>query len=235
MWESLGRDFLEIAIEQAGNVQKLAEITGIPRSTIQRWQSGKSDPSLSKFGAVMSYIGVLPQRVGQDKAEPISFAKVEFEGQKVPSDDYLAVPVLKDPNRIEGSELFVPATNIEAVALPLADSKELGDRPHTVAVVVEDKAMSPLLDPGDLVYIDRADTAVHGAGDIFLVRDAKEDKVCIRRVHEYQEDGETFLLFTADNPKTPPAHFSVTKHYGGDRSQAILGRAYNAKVDLTNM
>ena len=40
MWESLGRDFLEIAIEQAGNVQKLAEITGIPRSTIQRWQSG---------------------------------------------------------------------------------------------------------------------------------------------------------------------------------------------------
>jgi transcriptional regulator with XRE-family HTH domain len=235
MWESLGRDFLEIAIEQAGNVQKLAEITGIPRSTIQRWQSGKSDPSLSKFGAVMSYIGVLPQRVGQAQTEPVSFAAVEFEGQEVPSDEYLAVPVIKNPDLIEGSDMFVPATNIEAITLPRASTKDMEDRPHTIAVTVEDKDMTPLLDPGDLVYVDRADTEIHGAGDIFLVRDAKEDKVCIRRVHEYEEDGETFLLFTADNPKTPPAHFSVSKHYGGDRANAILGRAYAARTDLTNM
>lgn len=235
MWESLGRDFLEIAIEQAGNVQKLAEITGIPRSTIQRWQSGKSDPSLSKFGAVMSYIGVLPQRVGQAKAEPISFAKVEFEGVKVPTGEYLRVPIIKDVSLLHGTDLFVPATNITGFALPSAEAKDVGDRPHTVAVVVEDKDMTPLLDPGDLVYVDRADTEIHGAGDIFLVRNAKEDKVCIRRVHEYEEDGETFLLFTADNPKTPPAHFSVSKHYGGDRANAILGRAYAARTDLTNL
>lgn len=234
MWESLGRDFLEIAIEQAGSVLKLAEITGIPRSTIQRWQSGKSDPSLTKFGAVMSYIGVLPQRVGQAKAEPISFAKVEFEGQKLPSDEYLAVPVLKDPDLIEGSDFFVPATNIATVALPLADSKEVGDRPHTVAMVVEDRDMTPLLDPGDLVYIDRADTEITGAGDIFLVR-TKDGKTRLRRVHAKHEEGDTLLYFVADNPKVEPCHLSVNKDCGGDKANAILGRAYAARTDLMNM
>ena len=235
MWESLGRDFLEIAIEQAGSVQRLAEITGVPRSTIQNWQTGKSDPTFRKFGAVMAFIGVLPQRVGQAQAEPVSFAAVELDQRKVPSDEYLAVPVIKDPNLIEGEDLFVPATNIAAITLPRACTKDMGGRPHTIAVTVEDKAMTPLLDPGDLIFVDRADIEVHGAGDIFLVRDAKEDKVCIRRVHEYKEDGETYLLFTADNPKTPPSHFSVSKHYGGDRANAILGRAYAARTDLTNL
>jgi transcriptional regulator with XRE-family HTH domain len=233
MWESLGRDFLEIAIEQAGSVQKLAEITGIPRSTIRRWHTGESDPSLSKFGAVMSYIGVLPQRVGQAKAEPISFAKVEFEGVKVPTGEYLRVPIIKDVNLLHGADLFVPATNITGFALPLADSKELGDRPHTVAVVVDNKDMTPLLDPGDLVYIDRADTKAV-AGNIYLVR-TKEGRVCLRRVHAKQEEDDTLLYLVADNPKVEPCHLSVNRDCAGDTANAILGMAYAARTDLTNM
>jgi transcriptional regulator with XRE-family HTH domain len=233
MWESLGRDFLEIAIEQAGSVQKLAEITGIPRSTIRRWHTGESDPSLSKFGAVMSYIGVLPQRVGQAKAEPISFAKVEFDGQKVPSGDYLRIPIIKDPSLLNGPDLFVPATNITGFALPSAEAKDVSDRPHTVAVVVEDKDMTPLLDPGDLVYIDRADTKAV-AGNIYLVR-TKEGRVCLRRVHAKQEEDDTLLYLVADNPKVEPCHLSVNKDCAGDTANAILGMAYAARTDLTNM
>lgn len=233
MWESLGRDFLEIAIEQAGSIQKLAEITGIPRSTIQRWQSGKSDPSLTKFGAVMSYIGVLPQRVGQAKAEPISFAKVEFEGQKVPSGDYLRIPIIKDPSLLNGADFFVPATNIASFALPSAEAKEVSDRPHTVAVMVEDKDMTPLLDPGDLVYVDRADTKIV-TGNIYLVR-RRDGHVCLRRVHAKQVEDDTILYLVSDNPKTLPCHLSVTKDCAGDITNAILGMAYAARTDLTNM
>ena len=233
MWESLGRDFLEIAIEQAGSVQKLAEITGIPRSTIQRWQTGKSDPSLSKFGAVMSYIGVLPQRVGQAKAEPISFAKVEFEGVKVPTGEYLRVPIIKDVSLLHGADLFVPATNITGFALPSAEAKEVSDRPHTIAFMVEDKDMTPILDPGDLVYVDRADTNIV-AGHIYLVR-TKEGRVCLRRVHEKQDGEDTFLYLVADNPRVEPSHLSVNKDCAGDRSNFILGKAYAARTDLMNM
>lgn len=234
MWESLGRDFLEIAIEQAGSVQKLAEITGIPRSTIRRWHTGESDPSLSKFGAVMSYIGVLPQRVGQAKAEPISFAKVEFEGVKVPTGEYLRVPIIKDVSLLHGADLFIPATNITGFALPSAEAKEVSDRPHTVAIMVEDRDMTPLLDPGDLVYVDRADTAVTGAGDIFLVR-LGDGQVGLRRVHERITDDDTILYFTADSHRIAPRHFSVNKDCAGDKANVILGRAYAARTDLMNM
>lgn len=234
MWESLGRDFLEIAIEQAGSVQRLAEITGVPRSTIQNWQTGKSDPTLRKFGAVMAYIGVLPQRVGQAKAEPISFAKVEFEGQNVPTGEYLRVPIIKDPSLIEGADLFVPAQNIASFALPSAEAKEVSERPHTIAVIVEDKAMTPLLDPDDLVYVDRADTAITGAGDIFLVR-LGDGQVGLRRVHERITDDDTILYFTADSHRIAPRHVSVNKDCAGDKANVILGRAYAARTDLTNM
>ena len=234
MWESLGRDFLEIAIEQAGSVQRLAEITGVPRSTIQNWQSGKSDPTLRKFGAVMAYIGVLPQRVGQVKAEPISFANVEFEGQNVPTGEYLRVPIIKDPSLIEGADLFVPAQNIASFALPSAEAKEVSERPHTIAVIVEDKAMTPLLDPGDLAYVDRADTAITGTGDIFLVR-LGDGQVGLRRVHERITDDDTILYFTADSHRIAPRHFSVNKDCAGDKANVILGRAYAARTDLTNM
>ena len=233
MWESLGRDFLEIAIEQAGSVQKLAEITGIPRSTIQRWQTGKSDPSLSKFGAVMSYIGVLPQRVGQAKAEPISFAKVEFEGVKVPTGEYLRVPIIRDISLLNGADLFVPATNITSFALPSAEAKEVSDRTHTIAFMVEDKDMTPILDPGDLVYVDRADTKIV-AGHIYLVR-TKKGHVCLRRVHEKQDGDDTILYLVADNPRIEPSHLSVNKDCAGDKTNSILGVAYTARTDLMNM
>jgi transcriptional regulator with XRE-family HTH domain len=233
MWESLGRDFLEIAIEQAGNVQKLAEITGIPRSTIQRWQSGKSDPSLTKFGAVMSYIGVLPQRVGQAKAEPISFAKVEFEGVKVPTGEYLRVPIIKDVSLLHGADLFVPATNITGFALPSAEAKEVSDRPHTVAIMVKDRDMTPLLDPGDLVYVDRADTRIV-SGHIYLVR-TKSGRVCLRRVHKVQDGDDATLYLVAENSRIEPCHLSVNRDCAGDKTNAILGLAYAARTDLMNM
>jgi hypothetical protein len=225
MWMSLGEKYLNLAIEQAGSVQKLSELTGVPRSTINNWLAGCAKPTIDKFGRVMELIGVIPQRVGQETTAPV----------EIDDSTYTAVPIVENPDLIVGDELFVPVTNIASHALPTMDAKEVISRPHTIAITIEDNDMAPLIRTGDLVYVDRDDTTIDAQGSICLVRDAKEDRVCLRRVHEYEEDDAIFLLFTADNPRIMPRHYSVSKHYGGDRANAILGRAVSARIDLLKM
>lgn len=233
-WKSELHPVIEEAVAKAGSVSALARETGIARQTISKWIAKTAGPTAGNLAKIMAYMGVQPVQVGQEKVETVSLTASAFEGGEVPS-EYAAVPLLKDPDAIIGDDLFVPEANIASYALPMADSKTVRNRPHVVAINVTDNAMSPLLDPGDLVYIDRADVAVHGHGEIFLVRDAKTGAAVIRRVCEYEEDGELYLLYSADNPKVPPRHYSVRKHFGGNRRQAILGRAVTARVDLLNL
>ena len=235
-WKQEYHPIIEEAVSKAGSVSALARETGIARQTISKWLAKTAGPTAGNLAKIMAYMGVSPVQVGQEKVEVVSFAAVEFDGVEMPSpDDYKAVPILRNPDEIDGDSLLTPRSNIASWALPLADSKTVRNRPHTIAVMVTDTSMSPLLDPGDIVYIDRADVSVQGHGEIFLVRDARTNSVCIRRVTEYEEDGELFVLYTADNPKIPPRHYSVRKHFGGNRRQAILGRAVTARVDLLNL
>ena len=235
-WKQEYHALIEEAVAKAGSVVALAKATGIARQTISKWLAKQSGPTASNLAKVMQYIGVHPVQVGQEQVETVSFAAVEWDGVEMPSpDDYKAVPILRNPDEIDGDSLLTPRSNIASWALPLADSKTVRNRPHTIAVMVTDTSMSPLLDPGDIAYIDRADVAVQGHGEIFLVRDARTGSVCIRRVTEYEEDGDLFVLYTADNTKIPPRHFSIKKHFGGNRRQAILGRAVTARVDLLNL
>ena len=235
-WKQEYHALIEEAVAKAGSVVALAKATGIARQTISKWLAKQSGPTATNLAKVMQYIGVHPVQVGQKQVETVSFAAVEWDGVEMPStDDYKAVPILRNPDEIDGDSLLTPRSNIASWALPLADSKTVRNRPHTIAVMVTDTSMSPLLDPGDIAYIDRADVAVQGHGEIFLVRDARTNSVCIRRVTEYEEGGELFVLYTADNPKIPPRHFSIKKHFGGNRRQAILGRAVTARVDLLNL
>jgi phage repressor protein C with HTH and peptisase S24 domain len=235
-WKSEYHPLIEEAVAKAGNVLALARETGIARQTISKWLAKKGAPSAANLVKITSYLGVHPVQVGQEQVETVSFAAVEWDGVEMPSpDDYKAVPILHDPSAIDGDSLLTPRENISGWALPLADSKSVAGRPHTIAIMITDTSMSPLLDPGDIVYVDRADVAVQGHGEIFLVRDARTGSVCIRRVTEYEEDGELYLLFTADNPRIAPRHFSVKKHFGGNRRAAVLGRAVTARVDLTNL
>lgn len=235
-WKQEYHALIEEAVAKAGSVVALAKATGIARQTISKWLAKQSGPTATNLAKVMQYIGVHPVQVGQEQVETVSFAAVEWDGVEMPStDDYKAVPILHDPSAIDGDSLLTPKENIAGWALPLADSKSVAGRPHTVVITITDTSMSPLLDPGDIVYVDRADVAVHGHGELFLVRDARSGLACIRRVTEYTEDGENYLLYTADNPRIAPRHFSLSKHFGNNRRAAILGRAVAARVDLLNL
>jgi transcriptional regulator with XRE-family HTH domain len=235
-WKQEYHALIEEAVAKAGSAVALAKATGISRQAIGKWLAKQSGPTATNLAKIMQYMGVQPVQVGQERVEAVSFGSIEWDGVEMPSSsDYAAVPILRDPDAIDGDSLLTPKSNIASWALPLADSKTVRNRPHTIALMITDTSMSPLLDPGDIVYVDRADVAVQGHGEIFLVRDARTGSVCIRRVTEYEEDGELYLLFTADNPRIAPRHFSVKKHFGGNRRAAVLGRAVTARVDLTNL
>ena len=234
-WKQEYHALIEEAVAKAGSVVALAKATGIARQTISKWLAKQSGPTATNLAKVMQYIGVHPVQVGQEQVETVNFAAVEWEGVEMPCpSDYKAVPVLADPNLIDGDSLLTPRNNIADWALPAANSKSVRNRPHTIAIMVKDTSMSPLLDPGDMVYVDREDTAI-SPGGIYLVRHADTQAVCLRRVHEKETDVDTILYYVADHPKVEPCHYSVAKDFGGNRNQAILGRAVTARVDLLNL
>lgn len=230
------KSFLELAVEQAGSISKLADDTGITRQTISAWLADRQTPTIPNFKPILKYVGADIVLVGDDTAKSVSFSNMQFSEMDAPaSTSYLSVPIVRDLQLLRDDDYFVPASNTVGHSLPLASHHSVKGRPHLVCIFAPDNSMAPLIDPGDVIYVDRADVAVHEHGHLYLVRDAKTDTVCIRRVDEDYEDGDTHLYFTADNPKVRPRHYSVKKHYNGNRKAAILGRVVSARVDMLNL
>ncbi|WP_458400024.1 S24 family peptidase [Mailhella sp.] len=227
---------LDDAVAQAGSPDKLAKLVGVPRSNIQKWQARTSYPTLDKIAPVMNYMGVLTARVGSEGAGLVSFANMKFDGMDGPrAEDYYAVPVLRDPNLIIGSNFFTPANNTYIFTLSSAIYHQVKGRQHMVGVFVHDRSMEPLLEPDDVVYVDRADTRVSEPGHLYLVRDKKTGEVCVRRVEEERGTTDTHWFFKADSKRTPTRYFSLNDHFDGKREEAILGRVIWARVDMRNL
>ena len=234
-WKKDYHPIIEEAVAKAGSVSALARETGIARQTISKWLAKTAGPTASNLAKIMAYMSISPVQVGQEAVETVSFASLEWEGVEMPSpSEYKVVPVLADPNRIDGCSMLTPRDNIARWALPSAEFEAMRNREYTVAIEVKDSSMQPLLGPGSLVYVDREDTAPCPGG-IFLVRDADTNTVCLRRVYEKAKDGDVILYYAANDTRIEPCHFSINKDFGGQRCQAILGRAFSARVNLLTL
>ena len=234
-WKQEYHPIIEEAVAKAGNVSALARETGIARQTISKWLAKKGGPTATNLAKIMAYMSISPVQVGQEAVETLSFAAVEWDGVEMPCpSEYKVVPVLADPNRIDGCSLLTPRDNIRGWALPSTEFKAMKNREYTVAIVVQDSTMQPLLGPGSLVYVDREDTAPCPGG-IFLVRDADKNTVCLRRVHEKEKDGDVLVYYSANDAHVEPCHYSINKDFGGQRCHAILGRAFSARVSLLTL
>lgn len=235
-WEKVALSFLEVAISKAGSMNRLEMETGIARQTLAKWLSGEASPSLKKYGVIMDYVGASCVRIGDESTKLVSFAHITFDGAEKPNpEEYIAVPVLADPDLIDPNSLFVPKENVSTHSLPVARYQSVRSRPHLIGIVVRDDSMAPLLVPGDVIYVDRADTDVQDFGRLYLVKDAKSGSVQFRRVDIDEDDGVEMVHLTADNPKVRPRHYSIKKHYGGKRRSCILGRVVYGRVDLLTL
>lgn len=228
--------FMQVAIEKAGSLTKLEEAVGIPRQTLAQWADGKRTPSVDKFYDILKYVDAAIVRVGHEGIHKVNFDNLTLEDEHSPSaEDYIAVPVVKNPDLLVGDDFFVPQSNIAATTMSLATYKTARGRKHQVGLFIRDNSMAPLLEPGDVVYVDRADTAVHSYGHLYLVRDAATGHVCVRRVEEQVLENDTMLHFYADSKDVSPAHYSVNQHYKGNRRDAILGRVLWGRIELLDL
>ena len=95
-------------------------------------------------------------------------------------------------------------------------------------------SMLPLLSPGDIVLVDRDDIDVSHAGHIMLVRDPEGAGMVKRVSVQPTPGGKDFSIqFYSDNAATnPPLLYSLREDYGGEISNAIVGRVIWAWSDV---
>lgn len=228
--------YMIVALDKAGSMSRLAEEVGIPRQTLTQWLNGERSPSFDKFYAVLKYIDADIARVGQETIRSMRYSDIPVASCDAPPiGDYIAVPVVKDPDLLEPDDFFIPASNLHAVTLSVRGYKTAKGRPHQVGTIIRDEDMLPLLEPGDIVYADRADTVVKGHRNLYLVRDAVSGRVMVRRVEEQIIGDDTWLHFYADSVKVSPVHYSIKKHYNGNRRTAILGRVIWGRIELLDL
>lgn len=144
----------------------------------------------------------------------------------------------------------------DSIAAPLVDELEAGSilrngvkswflvdrnlpavrcRRHLIAVEIGEAStsMKPLLNPRDIVLVDRDDRDVTAPGHIMLVLDPGGQGM-IRRVSVGPlASGDFAVVYYADNAtQHPPLCHSLDKDFLGDWGRAIVGRAIWAWSDV---
>lgn len=94
--------------------------------------------------------------------------------------------------------------------------------------------MQPLLNPDDIVLVNRADIDISKPGHIMLVRDPVDGSGMITRVSvQPAANNDWSIQFYSDNAaQNPPMLYSLREDYNGELSNAIVGRVIWAWSDV---
>jgi phage repressor protein C with HTH and peptisase S24 domain len=144
----------EVADAVGGN-SALARLCGVSESVVRKWRAGESEPTLSNLVAIA--------RAGRVNVEWLATGEGEkHPGQVVSAADYVFVP-LYDVSSATGQGAFV---NAEPTTEALAFRREwlrsrIAASPRDLSLLnVRGDSMEPTLRDGDVIMINRADTAV---------------------------------------------------------------------------
>jgi phage repressor protein C with HTH and peptisase S24 domain len=153
--------------------------------------------------------------------------------------NYLAVPLVgwsgagggvHDPIDLDGNYLMV-----------LRNHPSIRTRSDLIGVKIArwETSMSPLMNPGDIIVVDRRDIYDDPSppGNIYLVRDpATPGSVMIKRVI-FQESlkGNLDIVFYSENAsKHPPMVHNYEHVFSSDIENAIVGRVVVCFSDMTD-
>ncbi|PWM54973.1 MAG: phage repressor protein [Bacillota bacterium] len=163
-------------------------------------------------------------------------AKIMPAGEHVAppvAEDYLAAPLVGEVGAGPG---YLPQESVESWFLVYKHVPAIMGRRNLIAVEIgkTSTSMLPLLSPGDIVLVDRDDIDVSHAGHIMLVRDPEGAGMVKRVSVQPTPGGKDFSIqFYSDNAATnPPLLYSLREDYGGEISNAIVGRVIWAWSDV---
>ncbi|WP_337618125.1 S24 family peptidase [Desulfovibrio sp.] len=149
------------------------------------------------------------------------------------AEDYLAAPLVGEVGAGPG---YLPQESVESWFLVYKHVPAIMGRRNLIAVEIgkTSTSMLPLLSPGDIVLVDRDDIDVSHAGHIMLVRDPEGAGMVKRVSVQPTPGGKDFSIqFYSDNAATnPPLLYSLREDYGGEISNAIVGRVIWAWSDV---
>jgi SOS-response transcriptional repressor LexA len=195
---------LREAANRFGTRDALAEKTKMPKPTIEKILAGKSDPSISRLGAMCDALGLgvdylftgmdgTPEAANDRGNEERDLKRIPVFAVRVSAGHGRAVAVSK------------PSSMLAFDATWLRD--HFANTEHLNVLRVTGESMEPELRDGDIIMIDRLQTKV-GDG-LYVVTFG--DEVYVKRV---QRTGTTRYRLLSTNPLYPPIDVDLDRDGG---------------------
>lgn len=225
-----------------GNVSSAARALNVTIQTLHTWLNGTRKPQLAAISPAMNELKatvVLPNQRTPTTTKEVCFidAKLMPAGEHVEppqAEAYLAAPLVGEVGAGPGyldQEQVISWFLVYRYALPHGHSNDL------IAVQIGDHStsMQPTLYPGDIVLVDRGDTAISYAGRMMLVRDPDDGSGMIKRVTVKPAKDDQLIIYYSDNASEyEPMIYSLESDFYGDMKNAIVGRVIWAWSDVRN-
>lgn len=243
----MGKNLIEQALdilakhlekEYGGNKTAMSEAFGMNPKTgmLGKWLNGTRVPSMSSLSPILEKIGVTLNQKSSEADRDVCFvnARVVPAGEHIrppQAEDYIAAPLVGEVGAGPG---YVAQDDVESWFLVYKHVPAIMHRRDLIAVEIgrHSTSMSPLLNPGDIVLVDRDDHSVERPGHIMLVRDP-DGSGMIKRVAMNKDGDDWVIQFYSDNAaKNPPMIYRLNEDFDGDITKAVVGRVIWAWTDV---
>lgn len=217
-----------------GNISAASKAWGVTGDNLNKWLSGKRVPSIKNISPIIDRLGKFVTEIEPAKDVCFVNAKVVPAGEHVhppQAEDYIAAPLVGEVGAGPG---YVAQEDVESWFLVYKHVPAIMHRRDLIAVEIGDHStsMSPLLNPGDIVLVDRDDHSVEHPGHIMLVRDP-DGAGMIKRVALNKDGDDWSLQYYSDNAaKNPPMIYRLNEDFDGDITKAVVGRVIWAWTDV---
>jgi hypothetical protein len=231
--------WLERQTEQPGGKKRVALLVKAKQATFYKVLQGKQTNAedylawLERLGAKV----IFPDETA-DLSREVKLINIlnNGEGQHLPvpsSEKFRAIPLVA--SEVAAGPGLVPDDRI--ISWVVIDTTEplVQRRANLLAVRVAKKqrSMLPLIQPGDILFVDRLDKEVRHEGNMFLVRDPDEGEA-VKKVKVFTRRGRDMVTFYSLNAEEfPPDTYSLEDDFHGNLEEVIIGRVIGLWADLT--
>lgn len=228
------------------NQSELSRLSGVPQSTINRIFKSQGAPRADILGRLLDAVGARIVFPGerQELTREVVFANPKLvnvpEGAPPPvAHNYLAVPMVAwsgagtgvdEPIELDGNYLMV-----------IQNHSSIRTRTNLIGVRIArgETSMTGLMNPGDIVVVDREDIPKNPKppGNIYLVRDPDSPGgVMIKRVifQESKKGNLDIVFYSQDATNHPPKVFDFHEAFEDSVAKAIVGRVVVCFSDMTD-
>ena len=227
---------LREGVKKYGSAAALAAASGVSPANISYWLAGKRSPRLAEISPILDLLRVSTALPNDEASRDVCFvnARVMPAGQHIAppvSEDYIAAPLVGEFGAGPG---YFAQDDVESWFLVYKNLPSIMGRRNLIAVEIghASTSMSPMLNPKDIVLVDRDDINVDHPGHIMLVRDP-DGAGMVKRVAMYKDCTEWFIQFYSDNAaQNPPMIYKLREYYDNDISKAVVGRVIWAWADV---